>query len=74
MFKIIVSDRAGVIVSRDCHFVEIGADPKMCHVSHSQSVESCNTCTGDLCNSPAGRAISMGAVALFSIVAVTMTL
>ena len=73
--KVVTSDKAGVIVSRDCHFETVGQKPDECTVSHSRQVSSCYTCKGDLCNaSSAGRFISMSVAALLAIFAVTFAL
>ncbi|EDW76498.1 uncharacterized protein Dwil_GK14632 [Drosophila willistoni] len=48
--KVVTSDAAGVIVSRDCHFETIGQKDNVCTVSHSRQVDKCFTCKGDLCN------------------------
>ncbi|EDX04793.1 GD22125 [Drosophila simulans] len=66
--KVVTSDRAGTIVSRDCHFESIGQKDNECTVTHSRQVESCYTCKGDLCNaSGAGRFLAVSATALLAI-------
>ncbi|KAH8412540.1 hypothetical protein KR009_002894 [Drosophila setifemur] len=73
--KVVTSDRAGTIVSRDCHFESIGQKDNECTVTHSRQVESCYTCKGDLCNaSGAGRILAMGATALLAVLALQMAL
>ncbi|XP_030557401.1 uncharacterized protein LOC115760271 [Drosophila novamexicana] len=73
--KVVTSDRAGVIVSRDCHFEVVGQKENECTVTHSRQVESCYTCKGDLCNaSSAGRYMAMSAAALLALFAVQMAL
>ncbi|KAH8267470.1 hypothetical protein KR018_006583 [Drosophila ironensis] len=73
--KVITSDRAGTIVSRDCHFESIGQKDNECTVTHSRQVESCYTCKGDLCNaSSAARHVLFGASALLALVAMQMAL
>ncbi|KAH8391543.1 hypothetical protein KR200_009431 [Drosophila serrata] len=73
--KVVTSDRAGTIVSRDCHFESIGQKDNECTVTHSRQVESCFTCKGDLCNaSSSGRFIALSATALLAIFALQMSL
>ncbi|XP_037711739.1 lymphocyte antigen 6 complex locus protein G6d [Drosophila subpulchrella] len=73
--KVVTSDRAGTIVSRDCHFESIGQKENECTVTHSRQVESCYTCKGDLCNaSGARRFLAVSATALLAIFAVHMSL
>ncbi|XP_005179583.1 uncharacterized protein LOC101896982 [Musca domestica] len=69
--RVVTSDKAGVIISRDCHFQSIGSDPNVCTVSHSRKIDSCHTCSGDLCNSnsSAGRFMAIGFTAIFALVA-----
>ncbi|XP_034668044.1 uncharacterized protein LOC117901417 [Drosophila subobscura] len=73
--KVVTSDRAGVIVSRDCHFELIGQKDNECTVTHSRQVESCFTCKGDLSNaSGATRYLALSAMALFAVFALQMVL
>ncbi|XP_030384450.1 uncharacterized protein LOC115631753 [Scaptodrosophila lebanonensis] len=73
--KVVTSDRAGVIVSRDCHFETVGQKDNVCTVTHSRQVESCYTCKGDLCNaSGAARFMAVGFAALLAVFAMQMTL
>ncbi|XP_030242688.1 uncharacterized protein LOC115563572 [Drosophila navojoa] len=73
--KVVTSDRAGVIVSRDCHFEVVGQKENVCTVTHSRQVESCYTCKGDLCNaSSAGRFVAMTSAALLALFALQMAL
>ncbi|KAH8419450.1 hypothetical protein KR222_001111, partial [Zaprionus bogoriensis] len=73
--KVTTSDRAGIIISRDCHFEVIGQKESECSVTHSRQVESCYTCKGDLCNaSGAGRYMALGVTALLALFAVQMAL
>ncbi|XP_017023943.1 UPAR/Ly6 domain-containing protein CG9338 [Drosophila kikkawai] len=73
--KVVTSDRAGTIVSRDCHFESIGQKDNECTVTHSRQVESCFTCKGDLCNaSGSGRFVALSATALLAIFALQMSL
>ncbi|KAL7741289.1 hypothetical protein ACLKA6_015167 [Drosophila palustris] len=73
--KVITSDRAGKIVSRDCHFEILGQKDNECTVTHSREVESCFTCKGDLCNaSGAARYMALSAAALLAMFAVQMAL
>ncbi|XP_001969751.3 uncharacterized protein LOC6543295 [Drosophila erecta] len=73
--KVVTSDRAGTIVSRDCHFESIGQKKDECTVTHSRQVESCYTCKGDLCNaSGAGGLLAVSATALLAILALHMSL
>ncbi|XP_022230591.1 uncharacterized protein LOC111079638 [Drosophila obscura] len=73
--KVVTSDRAGVIVSRDCHFELIGQKDNECTVTHSRQVESCFTCKGDLCNaSGATRYLALSATALLAVFALQMAL
>ena len=73
--KVVTSDRAGTIVSRDCHFESIGQKDNECTVTHSRQVESCYTCKGDLCNaSGAGRFVAVSATALLAILALNLSL
>uniref|UniRef100_A0A1B0FHH1 Uncharacterized protein n=1 Tax=Glossina morsitans morsitans TaxID=37546 RepID=A0A1B0FHH1_GLOMM len=71
--KVVTSDKAGIIISRDCHFQIVGQRDDICSVSHSRDVQSCYTCTGDLCNaSSAGRLMAYGILAIFSLVAINI--
>ncbi|XP_034100492.1 uncharacterized protein LOC133834988 [Drosophila sulfurigaster albostrigata] len=75
--KVVTSDTAGQIVSRDCHFEVIGQKENECTVSHSLKVEKCFTCKGDLCNaseSSAASLVAFSAAALFAMFAVQMAL
>lgn len=74
-FSFLFLDRAGVIVSRDCHFEVVGQKENVCTVTHSRQVESCYTCKGDLCNaSSAGRFVAMTSAALLALFALQMAL
>ncbi|XP_037827035.1 uncharacterized protein LOC119615026 [Lucilia sericata] len=67
--KVITSDKAGIIVSRDCHFQVVGSKSDVCTVSHSREVEKCHICSGDLCNaSSAGRFMAIGLAAILALV------
>ncbi|XP_017854445.1 uncharacterized protein LOC108607867 isoform X2 [Drosophila busckii] len=73
--KVVTSDRAGIIVSRDCHFEVVGQKDNECTVTHSRQVESCFTCKGDLCNaSGAARFVTLTATALLAFCAVHLAL
>ncbi|XP_011195036.2 uncharacterized protein LOC105220295 [Zeugodacus cucurbitae] len=73
--KVVTSDKAGMIISRDCHFEIVGQKNDVCTVSHSREVQSCHICKGDLCNaSSAGRFMAIGLVALLSMVAMQFVL
>ncbi|XP_023163188.1 uncharacterized protein LOC111594220 isoform X2 [Drosophila hydei] len=73
--KVVTSDRAGVIVSRDCHFEVVGQKENVCTVTHSRQVESCYTCKGDLCNaSSAERLLAITSAALLALFAIQMAL
>ncbi|XP_053958332.1 uncharacterized protein LOC128863265 [Anastrepha ludens] len=73
--KVITSDKAGIIVSRDCHFEVVGQKPDVCTVSHSREVQNCHICKGDLCNaSSAGRLMYTGLAALFGMVVMQFVL
>ncbi|KAH8378070.1 hypothetical protein KR093_008967 [Drosophila rubida] len=69
--KVVTSDRAGKIVSRDCHFEVIGQKDNECSVTHSAQVESCYTCKGDLCNA-SGAAATQGAASFVAFSAATL--
>ncbi|EDW04151.1 uncharacterized protein LOC6562532 [Drosophila grimshawi] len=73
--KVVTSDRAGVIVSRDCHFEVVGQKDNECTVTHSRQVETCFTCKGDLCNaSGAGRYVAFSAASLLAFFVLQMAL
>ncbi|EDV32139.1 uncharacterized protein Dana_GF15677 [Drosophila ananassae] len=73
--KVVTSDRAGTIVSRDCHFEAIGQKDNECTVTHSRQVDSCYTCKGDLCNaSGSGHLVAVGVTALLAMFALQMAL
>lgn len=67
--KVVTSDKAGIIVSRDCHFEVVGQKPDVCTVSHSREVQSCHVCQGDLCNASSAGFLAISLAALISLIA-----
>ncbi|XP_013100883.2 uncharacterized protein LOC106082727 [Stomoxys calcitrans] len=74
--KVVSSDKAGPIVSRDCHFQVVGTKPDVCAVSHNQQVDMCYICSGDKCNSSssAGRFVALGLTAILAFVSMQFAL
>ncbi|XP_075152233.1 atilla [Haematobia irritans] len=68
--KVVTSDKIGKIISRDCHYQVVGTKDDTCTVSHSRQIDSCYTCTGDMCNntSSAGRFMALGMAAILAFV------